>query len=663
MKTKIFTFFLVIMLLFSCGMNAVFAQEAETFEETITEAITEVEPIAEPITEAQSELQPAAETPIEEPVQTVQEAVEETVSEPQWQGIDADELEHLSALYNTMTYTGKALSGWFNGENYAPCTWAGVACEGTRVSKLTFENAGYFTTFPEAILAFADLKELHMVDTLMRGVLPESLFEDLPKLEVLEISGNFLTGEIPQLPENFAAYPMLREITLSDNLKDDQRKSQLLSSWEYADVAYYEPETWMYRDMDQEPGLDGSIPEDWNRLPLLEKVDLSGNSLSGSVPDTFMAIPLTEMDLSDNGEALQASAELYQYLAARGLNLDGIAQPYVEPEPTEEPTEEPIIEPTEEPFIEPTEAPTEEPWQPEPPVEQPTEPSQDANRRQPFVPDQPEPPAQPTEQPLPPVQPTAVPTQEPPKPAEPTQRPPRPSNPTRQPQPQPIIIVVTATPAPQWYTATPQYYPYQPYPNNQQYPDYQQYPQYQQYPTATPYNNYAVPGWVYPTATVSYSYPVYGQPTQPAQPVSPTQDPASMLGFTYVLEEMTGNAIPMTWRYTGMQQYSINYLDAQGNLYPAFAMEWKPASELCNASVCNATVENIPEELLRGGTFSLQLRVQDASGRTYISDPIQMQVSMPEPIPEPTPEPPASLWQGFFEWLFGPIIRLFGGGK
>ena len=96
-------------------------------------------------------------------------------------------------------------------------------------------------------------------------------------------------------------------------------------------------------------------------------------------------------------------------------------------------------------------------------------------------------------------------------------------------------------------------------------------------------------------------------------------------------------------------------------VYPAFAMEWKPASELCNASVCNATVENIPEELLRGGTFSLQLRVQDASGRTYISDPIQMQVSMPEPIPEPTPEPPASLWQGFFEWLFGPIIRLFGG--
>ena len=126
---------------------------------------------------------------------------------------------------------------------------------------------------------------------------------------------------------------------------------------------------------------------------------------------------------------------------------------------------------------------------------------------------------------------------------------------------------------------------------------------------------------------------------------------------------MTDNNIPMTWRYTGMQEYSIVYLDASGNLYPAFAMEWKPASDVCNASVCNASV-SVPDELLQQGKFSLQLRVRDAAGKIYQSDPVEMEVSLPpQPTPTPAPEQPKSLLGGFFAWLFGPIIRLFGGGK
>ena len=133
-----------------------------------------------------------------------------------------------------------------------------------------------------------------------------------------------------------------------------------------------------------------------------------------------------------------------------------------------------------------------------------------------------------------------------------------------------------------------------------------------------------------------------------------------MLGFTYKLEAMTENNIPMTWRYTGMTDYSINYLDALGNLYPAFAMGWTPAADICNASVCNASV-SVPEDLLKQGKFSLQLRVRDASGRTYVSEPVMMEVSMAQPTPTPVPEQPKSFLGGFFSWLFGPIIRLFSG--
>ena len=246
-----------------------------------------------------------------------------------------------------------------------------------------------------------------------------------------------------------------------------------------------------------------------------------------------------------------------------------------------------------------------------------------------------------------PVIPTAVPTQVPPT-------------------PQTIIVVVTATPVPQFYTATPASYyptqqPYYYYPTATPY-TYQYQQPYYTYPTATPYTYYN-PNWVYPTATSAYPYPQYvqAQPTQVPTMV-PTQDQAALLGFTYKLEAMTENNIPMTWRYTGMTDYSINYLDASGNIYPGFAMEWTPAAELCNASACNASV-SVPDELLRQGKFALQLRTRDAAGKTYVSDAVEMEVSSAQttPTPEPEPEQPKSFFAGFFEWLFGPLIRLFRG--
>ena len=73
-------------------------------------------------------------------------------------------------------------------------------------------------------------------------------------------------------------------------------------------------------------------------------------------------------------------------------------------------------------------------------------------------------------------------------------------------------------------------------------------------------------------------------------------------------------------------------------------------------------MESIPEDLLNGGGFSLQLNAKDSAGNVYRSDFVTMQVSVPEPTPTPTPEPEAQrgFFSGFFHWLFGPILRLFG---
>lgn len=597
---------------------------------------TEVPPTEEPPTEVPPTEVPPTEVPPTEVPPTPEPVI------PAWTDINEEQVNILTQLYWQMTNTGRLYSGWFHDGDYAPCSWQGITCENGNIVKLNFENAGYFTIFPDQILSFRELKELRMSDTLVYGPLPDTLFSDLPKLEKLELSGNYFTGEIPELPAAFEVYPMLQTIKISDNLEDN-RKSELLYRPEYAENAWVELDPQDYPDTDLTPGLDGGLPADWNRLPILSKVDLSGNTLTGNVPDSFGQIPLTELNFSENGSGLQISRSLYDYWASLGnpeIVLEGLNLP-AETTPAEIPAQ-----PTEVP-VEPTQVPVQ-------PTEVPVQPTQ--------VPVQPtEVPAQPTEPAKP--APTDVPTEVPPEPTEKPRK--RRDKATHTPEP-------TDTPEPQWYTAQPQpYYPQpgypQPYYPQPEYPQPYYYPTatpytytnpYWQYPTATPYSYYN-PSWVYPTATAVYT----GQ--QYVRTPEPTADPASMLGFTYTMTEMTGNNIPMTWRYTGMTQYSINYLDANDQLYPRFAMEWKPASELCNASACNASVQDIPQELLDGGTFSLQLRAQDGSGRTYLSDPVKMQVSVPqrtpEAVPTPEPEPKRSFWGGFFHWLFGPLIRLFGG--
>ena len=646
---KITGFLLIIFIMvFSCAFDLIYDP---AMEETLAALSQQETPMGEPAAEGESDtglmmngelVQPLNSEPdpiiqeelTEEPV--IAELPTEEPQQPAWEEIDEDQVNKLLSLYYEMTPTGKLYAGWFPEGDYAPCSWNGISCEGGRVTGLTFKNAGYFVTFPDAILELRDLKELHMTDTLMRGPLPETLFKDLPKLEVLELSGNFLTGEIPALPEAFEFYPMLRVVRISDN-REDERKTNLQYQTEYADVAGYSLDPYDYPELDLTPGLDGTIPENWNLLPLLSEIDLSGNMLVGAIPESFISLPLTKLDLRDNAESLRISQGLYdQFLSSQNpeIILDGILTPQsIETEPIEEPAEENL----------PTEEPTEEPMQffMAPPV-QPTQ----------EIPTE-VPPVVPTEEPewiIPTEVPTAVP-----------------------PTPRTIFVVVTATPEPYFYTSTPapRYYtatpqPYYYYPTATPYyyqPPVYYYPtatpySYQPvyiYPTATSYTNYN-PGWVYPTATTAYSYPQ--SPTQ--APVNPTQDPASLFGFTYQLEAMTDNNIPMIWRYTGMTEYSINYLDASGNLYPAFAMEWKPAADLCNASACRATV-SVPEELLQQGSFSLELRARDASGKTYVSDPVTMEVSIQSPTPAPTPQPeqPKSFLAGFFEWLFGPILRLF----
>lgn len=131
---------------------------------------------------------------------------------------------------------------------------------------------------------------------------------------------------------------------------------------------------------------------------------------------------------------------------------------------------------------------------------------------------------------------------------------------------------------------------------------------------------------------------------------------------------MTADNIPMTWKNTGMKEYMINYLNSNRNLYPGFAMEWTPASNVCDTAACRFDIRSIPEPLLQNGTFYVQLQARDNNGRIYQSDPIGLQVSgqrTPAPVSTPAgsferPVKKPSFITQFFRWLFSPITGLFG---
>ena len=620
-----------------------------------------------------------------------------------FQGISDPELQILYAIFNQMTPTGKSSSLWFT--TYRPCEWTGITCENGMLTRINLNETEFFCRIPDEFAQLPNLVELSLTNMNLRGQIPAGLLAH-PTLQTLNLSGNLLSGPIPQGMNS----TQLVTLNLSNNVWTDAKQQKMNASMENALCSQVDQQRRMIA-VDMTPGLDGSIPNTIMYLPSLSTLDLSGNTLGGVVPSEFLHLyGLSKLDLSNNTNPNPLTITDFS-LADRlqGItysNLSGVVMPAPPTETPIPPTETPIptdtaVPPTETP-IPPTETPI-------PPTETPIPPTET-----PIPTDTPVPP---TETPIPPTETpiptdTAIPPTETPIPTDTAVPPsatmtytstatftptatwtPVPSTATlipASPTPYPLIIVVmTATPRPvwptttpyrwvtvtpiRWYTATPYWKYYQPTPQPYTPPIW--------YPVATQVTPYT-PGYVYPTspyyppvqptrrATLSGINPPIWSTYVPASTatVRPTVNPASLFEFNYVLERMTADNIPMTWKNTGMKEYMINYLNSNRNLYPGFAMEWTPASKVCDTATCRFDIKSIPEPLLQSGTFYIQLQARDNNGRIYQSDPIGLQVSgqrTPAPVATPAgsferPVKKPSFITQFFRWLFSPITGLFG---
>ena len=638
----------------------------------------------------------------------------ETPAETGYFGVSAEDLAALDQIYNQMTEFGRSNSGWF-GANPDVCSWMGLGCENGSIVRFSFDNVEFFCEIPSALTALPALREIHLTNTLLRGVVPDNFLQK-DTLEQVDLSNNLLTGPIP---ENIYA-PGLQNLTLSGN-KLTGEKQQMLN--ERPNLAQCEANLTIdpYREIDLTPGIDGQIPPSIGGLSVMSRLDLSGNNLSGALPYEMTYLwSLGSLFLNDNNTEQPLMTDHPEVIAKLEMipdkNIDGVvlASPPTVEIPTEVPTDTPEPTWTEIPTEIPTDTPeptwteiptdTPEPTWTEIPTEIPTDTPEPTWTEIPTeVPtDTPEPP---TAVPPTAVPPTAVPpTAVPPTAVPPTAVPPTPIvitviPPTAVP-PTPIVItVIPPTPVPpttgpiiiEWVTATSQpFYWATATPQR----NWMTATPYWRYQTATPMP-YVPPIWVYPTApsNPNYVYPTsqpnvnpnpqpqptyYTPPRRTAAPPSnwtpfaqvptatkaPTVNPASQFGFTYDSAAMTAERLPVSWKYTGMDSYMINYLTKNKTLFPGFAMEWTTADKLCTGTSCKFEILNIPMDLLKDGVFYIQLQGRDKSGRVYQSDPIGLQAAVtPEPSATPVPEEveEGNWFTRFLKWLFGPIIRLFGG--
>ncbi|KAL3848622.1 hypothetical protein ACJIZ3_010504 [Penstemon smallii] len=195
------------------------------------------------------------------------------------------------------------------------CEWDGVVCENggnnfaaSRVTMLRLSQMGLKGKVSDSVCKLDQLRLLDLSHNFLEGGLPLK-FSNLKKLQVLDFSHNFLVGPAFELIaglksiqslnlsgnaftgnfNDFGMYPYLVALNLSNNLFTGQLNSQ---NFTFS-----------------------------NRIRFL---DLSSNSLSGSIPDSlYLLSSLEQLSISGNSFSGQLSSKIYKLSNLKMLVLFG----------------------------------------------------------------------------------------------------------------------------------------------------------------------------------------------------------------------------------------------------------------------------------------------------------------------------------------------------
>nr|GLL30766.1 receptor-like protein 12 [Ipomoea trifida] len=171
---------------------------------------------------------------------------------------------------------------------------------------LSFHGNDWFgqSRFPDFILHCRNLTYLDFSQNTLNGSIPESLFNRLEKLEYLSLSDNQFLGP---LPPNIGKLSNLKHLDLSRNKLNGSIHESLftrLKKLEFLDLSSLPlPRSSHFsRALPPSNYFSGPLPPNIGKLSNLKHLDLFGNNLNGSIPESLFTRleKLEHLDLSFN---------------------------------------------------------------------------------------------------------------------------------------------------------------------------------------------------------------------------------------------------------------------------------------------------------------------------------------------------------------------------
>ncbi|KAL8477793.1 hypothetical protein ACS0TY_029914 [Phlomoides rotata] len=146
----------------------------------------------------------------------------------------------------------------------------------TRLKRLGLSRNSLSASLPTSLASLSNLEEMYLDNNMLSGTIPASNLNGLKNLKRLEIQGNRLSGEFPDLSQ----LSNLNFLDASDNSISGELPAALPPS--LVELAMRNNQ------------IEGNIPATVENLPFLHVIDLSHNQLSGSVPASLFTHPSME---------------------------------------------------------------------------------------------------------------------------------------------------------------------------------------------------------------------------------------------------------------------------------------------------------------------------------------------------------------------------------
>jgi len=171
----------------------------------------------------------------------------------------------------------KNRTGWSSDSIEPVCEWTHIECDPVdeKVTSIILNDADLYATIPTDLFQLKSLVEINFENNELRGTIPRGIFNSLPELSSLNLNSNNLDGEIPLIRRKLTnlVYLSMNKNRLYGTIQSDIGIMASPGIIEHLDLSHN--------------SLTGTIPDSVTGFKNMNYLDLSFNRLDGSIPKTI----------------------------------------------------------------------------------------------------------------------------------------------------------------------------------------------------------------------------------------------------------------------------------------------------------------------------------------------------------------------------------------